>query len=67
MDSLSFHNLEVKHLKHKTLVGLVALVGVWLTAGNALPLVNILKMFTPEQLLAARGLLSMRLTTSTWD
>lgn len=31
---------------------------MWLTAGIALPLVNVLNMFSPEQLLAARGFLT---------
>lgn len=42
----------------KTFIGIVAIVGVWVTAGVALPFVNRLTQFTPEQLLAARGLLT---------
>ncbi len=45
-------------MERKTMLGLVAIVGVWLTAGFALPFVNVLKMFTPEQLLTARGFLT---------
>lgn len=45
-------------MQRKTLVGLVAVVGVWLTAGLALPMVNVLKQFSPEQLLTARGFLT---------
>lgn len=36
-------------------VGLVAIAGIWLTAGSALPFVNILDMFSPEQLMVVRG------------
>jgi len=42
----------------KTLLGLVGILGIWLTAGLALPFVNILKMFTPMQLMVFRGFLT---------
>lgn len=38
--------------------GLLGAVGIWLTAGLALPFVNVLKSFTPEQLMFARGLMT---------
>lgn len=38
-----------------TFVGLLGILGIWLTAGLALPFVNVLKMFTPEQLMVFRG------------
>ncbi len=46
-------------MRHRSTVrGLLAVAGVWVTAGMALPLVNVLTSFTPEQLLAARGFLT---------
>ena len=45
-------------MHRKTLVGLFGIMGVWLTAGLALPLVNVLDMFTPEQLMVFRGFLT---------
>lgn len=41
--------------RKKTLLGLAGIVGIWLTAGIALPFVNILRAFTSEQLMFARG------------
>lgn len=37
------------------LAGLIGVIGIWLTAGLALPLVNILSNFSPQQLMMARG------------
>ena len=45
-------------MHRQTLLGLFGVVGIWLTAGLALPLVNVLKMFTPEQLMVFRGFLT---------
>ena len=45
-------------MRRKTLLGLFGVVGIWLTAGLALPFVNVLKMFTPEQLMVFRGFLT---------
>lgn len=45
-------------MHRKTLLGLVGVVGIWLTAGLALPFVNVLDMFTPTQLMAFRGFLT---------
>jgi len=42
----------------KTLLGLFGVLGIWLTAGLALPFVNVLNMFTPPQLMAFRGFLT---------
>jgi drug/metabolite transporter (DMT)-like permease len=42
----------------KTLLGLFGIVGIWITAGLALPFVNVLHMFTPEQLMVFRGFLT---------
>ena len=49
-------------MERKTLVGLFAALCVWLTAGLALPFVNVLKMCTPEQLLTVRGYLTASIT-----
>ncbi|HYC34456.1 MAG TPA: DMT family transporter, partial [Candidatus Paceibacterota bacterium] len=38
-----------------TKLGLLAVLGIWLTAGLALPFVNVLSMFTPAQLMVLRG------------
>ena len=40
------------------LSGLVGIFGVWLTAGLALPMVNVLKAFKPFQLMLVRGLVT---------
>jgi len=45
-------------LKSKTFLGLLGVLGIWLTAGLALPFVNVLKAFTPEQLMVFRGFLT---------
>lgn len=45
-------------MKSKTFLGLSGVVGIWLTAGLALPFVNVLKAFTPEQLMVFRGFLT---------
>jgi drug/metabolite transporter (DMT)-like permease len=42
----------------KTLLGLFGVLGIWLTAGLALPFVNVLNMFTPTQLMVFRGFLT---------
>jgi len=42
----------------KTLLGLFGVLGIWLTAGLALPFVNVLSMFTPAQLMVFRGFLT---------
>ena len=49
-------------MERKTFVGLFAALCVWLTAGLALPFVNVLKMCTPEQLLTVRGYLTAAIT-----
>lgn len=36
----------------------MGVVGIWLTAGLALPLVNVLSMFTPAQLMVFRGFIT---------
>lgn len=45
-------------MQRKTLLGLFGVMGVWLTAGLALPFVNVLDMFTPAQLMVFRGFLT---------
>jgi len=45
-------------MHRKTLLGLIGVLGIWLTAGLALPFVNVLDMFTPPQLMAFRGFLT---------
>lgn len=45
-------------MRSKTAVGLIGVLGIWLTAGLALPFVNVLGMFTPEQLMIFRGFLT---------
>lgn len=45
-------------MHRNTLLGLLGAIGIWLTAGLALPFVNVLQMFTPEQLMIFRGLLT---------
>jgi drug/metabolite transporter (DMT)-like permease len=42
----------------KTWLGLLGILGICLTAGLALPFVNVLTMFTPEQLMVVRGFLT---------
>lgn len=43
--------------KRNIALGLVGVLGIWITAGAALPFVNVLKVFTPEQLMVFRGLI----------
>ena len=45
-------------MRRKTLPGLLGVLGIWITAGFALPFVNVLNMFTPPQLMALRGSLT---------
>lgn len=45
-------------MSRQAVTGLMAIFVVWISAGIALPMVNILKIYTPEQLLAARGLVT---------
>lgn len=45
-------------MDRKILLGLFGVLGIWLTAGFALPFVNILDMFTPTQLMVFRGFLT---------
>ncbi|MHB8903859.1 MAG: EamA family transporter [Patescibacteria group bacterium] len=45
-------------MKNKTLLGLLGVLGIWLTVGLALPFVNVLSMFTPPQLMVFRGFLT---------
>lgn len=45
-------------MKSKTFIGLLGVVGIWLTAGLALPFVNVLHMFSPEQLMVFRGFMT---------
>ena len=45
------------HQKSTTL-GLLGVLGIWITAGLALPFVNVLKVFTPEQLMVFRGFMT---------
>jgi drug/metabolite transporter (DMT)-like permease len=45
-------------VEQKKVIGLLAILGVWFTAAFALPLVNLLSMFTPAQLMAVRGFLT---------
>lgn len=42
-------------------VGLVGILLLWLTIGVSLPLVNVLTMFTPGQLIALRGVVTLAL------
>ncbi len=48
-------------MRNKTVVGLFGVLGIWLTAGLALPFVNVLNMFTPTQLMVFRGFLTAAL------
>lgn len=45
-------------MNRKTLVGLIGILGIALTAGLALPFVNVLKEFIPEQLMVFRGFMT---------
>ena len=45
-------------MHRKTLLGLFGILGIWLTASVALPLVNVLTQFSPEQLMFVRGLIT---------
>lgn len=45
-------------MQRKTLLGLSGVLGICLTAGLALPFVNVLKIFTPPQLMVFRGFLT---------
>src|SRR3989338_929246 len=45
-------------MHRKTLLGLFGALGIWLTAGLVLPLVNVLHVFTPSQLMVFRGFLT---------
>ena len=45
-------------MHRKTLLGLFGVLGIWLTAGLALPFVNVLNMFIPPQLMVFRGFLT---------
>lgn len=45
-------------MHHKTRLGLIGILGIWVTAGLALPFVNVLNMFTPTQLMVFRGFLT---------
>lgn len=44
--------------KQNTTIGLLGVLGVWLTAGIALPLVNVLSALSTEQLMTCRGLIT---------
>lgn len=45
-------------MKSRTFGGFLGVLGIWLTAGLALPFVNVLKAFTPEQLMVFRGFMT---------
>ncbi len=45
-------------MQRKTSLGIFGVLGIWLTAGLSLPFVNVLNMFTPEQLMVFRGFLT---------
>lgn len=45
-------------MHRKTLLGLCGVLGIWITAGLALPFVNVLDKFTPPQLMVFRGFLT---------
>lgn len=45
-------------MHRRTLLGLFGVLGIWLTAGLALPFVNVLSMFAPTQLMVFRGFLT---------
>ncbi|OIO49491.1 MAG: hypothetical protein AUJ34_01080 [Parcubacteria group bacterium CG1_02_41_12] len=46
-------------MNRKTLLGLIGILGIWITAGLALPFVNILTMFTSPQLMVFRGFMTV--------
>ncbi len=48
--------------KKNIALGLLGVLGIWLSNGIAIPLVNKLSMFTPEQLLVARGVVTALVT-----
>lgn len=45
-------------MHRRTSLGLFGVLGIWFTAGLALPFVNVLNMFTPPQLMVFRGFLT---------
>lgn len=45
-------------MHRKTLLGLCGVLGIWITAGFALPFINVLNTFTPPQLMTFRGFLT---------
>lgn len=45
-------------MHRKTLLGLIGVLGIWITAGLALPFVNVLNEFTAPQLMVFRGFLT---------
>jgi len=45
-------------LKSKIHLGLLGALGIWLTAGLALPFVNVLQVFSPEQPIVFRGFIT---------
>jgi drug/metabolite transporter (DMT)-like permease len=51
-------------MKRNVGLGLMGAVGIWLTAGFALPFVNVLKDFSPEQLMVFRGFLTAAMAWS---
>ncbi|MFA5927434.1 MAG: EamA family transporter [Patescibacteria group bacterium] len=42
----------------KTSIGFLGVLGIWITAGLALPFVNVLDMFAPSQLMVFRGFMT---------
>lgn len=48
-------------MERKPAVGLLGIVGIWITAGLALPFVNVLRELSAPQLMAARGLVTAAL------
>ena len=49
--------MQTSGIHQQTWLGLLGILGIWLTAGFALPFVNVLTTFTPEQLMVVRGFL----------
>ena len=49
-------------MRRNTTLGLLGILGIWLTAGLALPFVNVLKMFTTPQLMIFRGFITAAMT-----
>lgn len=45
-------------MKTRIYLGLLGALGIWMTAGLALPFVNVLKVFSPEQLMVFRGFIT---------